>query len=48
MMWQKDLKQKDKLKFDAKQIAQLVKMIDDDIISNKIAKQVFEEMVKIG
>ena len=36
------------LKFSAKQIAQLVKMIDDTTISNKIAKQVFEEMVKSG
>jgi glutaminyl-tRNA synthetase len=44
----KELKQSDKLKFDAKQIAQLVKMIDEEIISNKIAKQVFEEMVKSG
>ena len=44
----KELKQSDKLKFDAKQIAQLVKMIDEEIISNKIAKQVFEEMVKTG
>ncbi len=44
----KELKQSDKLNFDAKQIAQLVKMIDEEIISNKIAKQVFEEMVKTG
>ncbi len=44
----KELKQSDKLKFNAKQIAQLVKMIDEEIISNKIAKQVFEEMVKTG
>ena len=36
------------LKFNAKQIAELVKMIDDTTISNKIAKQVFEEMVKSG
>ena len=36
------------LKFDAKQIAALVKMVDDTTISNKIAKQVFEEMVKSG
>ncbi|MFK5937927.1 MAG: glutamine--tRNA ligase/YqeY domain fusion protein [Sulfurimonas sp.] len=36
------------LKFDAKQIAELVKMINDKIISSKIAKQVFEEMVKSG
>lgn len=36
------------LKFSAKQIAQLVKMVDDETISNKIAKEVFEEMVKSG
>jgi glutaminyl-tRNA synthetase len=39
-------KQLDELKFSATQIAELVKMIDDETISNKIAKQVFEEMVK--
>ena len=44
----KELKQSDKLNFNAKQIVQLVKMIDEEIISNKIAKQVFEEMVKSG
>lgn len=44
----KELKQSDKLKFDAKQIAQLAKMIDEEIISSKIAKQVFEEMVNSG
>ena len=36
------------LKFTAKQIAELVKMVDDETISNKIAKQLFEEMVKTG
>ena len=41
-------KQADELKFNAKQIAELVKMVDDETISNKIAKQVFEEMVKTG
>jgi len=40
--------QASELKFDAKQIAELVKMVDDETISNKIAKQVFEEMVKSG
>ena len=35
-------------KFNPKQIAQLVEMIDDGTISSKIAKQVFEEMVKSG
>ncbi|MEA2099323.1 MAG: glutamine--tRNA ligase/YqeY domain fusion protein [Campylobacterota bacterium] len=38
----------DELKFTAKQIAQLVEMIDDKTISSKIAKQVFEEMAKSG
>ena len=36
------------LKFGAKQIAELVRMVDDGTISNKIAKSVFEEMVKSG
>ena len=36
------------LKFTTKQIAQLVKMIDDEIISSKIAKQVFETMIENG
>lgn len=36
------------LKFNASQIAQLIKMVDDATISNKIAKQVFEEMAKFG
>ena len=40
--------QVDELKFNANQIAELVKMIDDKTISNKIAKQVFEEMAKSG
>jgi glutaminyl-tRNA synthetase len=39
---------KESLKFGAKEIAQLVKMIDDATISTKIAKQVFEEMAKNG
>ena len=38
----------DELKFTTVQIAELVKMVDDATISNKIAKQVFEEMVKSG
>ncbi|HIP28379.1 MAG TPA: glutamine--tRNA ligase, partial [Sulfurovum sp.] len=41
-------KQVNELKFNAKQIAELVKMVDDGTISSKIAKQVFEEMVKSG
>ena len=46
----KELKTKDinELKFTAVQIAQLVKMIDEEIISGKIAKQVFEDMNKTG
>jgi glutaminyl-tRNA synthetase len=36
------------LKFTPEQIAKLVQMLDDETISNKIAKQVFEEMVKTG
>jgi len=36
------------LKFTAEQVAELVKMIDDGTISNKIAKQIFEEMVRSG
>ena len=36
------------LKFTAEQVAELVKMLDDTTISNKIAKLVFEEMVKSG
>ncbi|RXJ96153.1 glutamine--tRNA ligase [Malaciobacter molluscorum] len=46
----KELKEKEitELKFTPSQIAKLVKMIDEEIISSKIAKQVFEEMVKTG
>ncbi len=46
----RELKEKEmnELKFTAKQIAELIKMVDDETISNKIAKQVFEEMVKSG
>jgi len=36
------------LKFTAKQIAELVKMVDGGTISSKIAKQVFETMIKTG
>ena len=41
-------KQINDLKFNARQISELVKMIDDETISTKIAKQVFEYMVKNG
>ena len=44
----KELKMSEEVKFNAKQVAELVKMIDDETISNKIAKQVFEEMIKSG
>lgn len=39
---------KDSLKFTPNQIAELIKMVDKATISNKIAKQVFEEMVTSG
>jgi len=38
----------DTLHITPSQIAQLVKMVDDETISGKIAKEVFEEMVKRG
>jgi len=46
----RELKQAEinELKFTPVQIAELIKMVDDEIISSKIAKQVFEEMVKNG
>jgi glutaminyl-tRNA synthetase len=46
----KELKEKqaDELKFTAIQIAQLIKMVDEEIISSKLAKQVFEEMTNSG
>lgn len=46
----RELKQVDasELKFTPKEVAQLVKMVDDGTISNKIAKEVFEEMAKTG
>ncbi|SFV57719.1 Glutaminyl-tRNA synthetase [hydrothermal vent metagenome] len=46
----RELKQKEisELKFSAKDIAELIKMVDDELISTKIAKQVFEEMSKNG
>ncbi len=43
----RELKQQ-ALKFTPQDIAQLVKMIDEELISTKIAKQVFEEMNKSG
>ncbi len=44
----RELKETSKLKFNANQIAELVKMVEDETISNKIAKQVFEDMAKRG
>ncbi|MDQ7041996.1 MAG: glutamine--tRNA ligase/YqeY domain fusion protein [Sulfurimonas sp.] len=46
----RELKDKrvEELKFNALQIAELVSIVDDGTISNKIAKQVFEEMCKSG
>ena len=44
----RELKQSSDLKFGAKQIASLAKMIDDETISNKIAKDVFEMMTQSG
>ncbi|HIQ46389.1 MAG TPA: glutamine--tRNA ligase/YqeY domain fusion protein [Sulfurovum sp.] len=41
-------KQLDELSFTPTQIAALIKMVDDETISSKIAKQVFEEMLKTG
>jgi len=46
----RELKEKEvsELKFNATQIAELVKLIDTEIISSKIAKQVFEAMAQNG
>jgi len=44
----RELKESNELAFNAVQIAELVKMLDDATISTKIAKQVFEEMAKSG
>ncbi|WP_263831771.1 glutamine--tRNA ligase/YqeY domain fusion protein [Sulfurospirillum oryzae] len=44
----REFKQEMELKFSAKEIAELVAMMDEGTISNKIAKQVFEEMAKTG
>lgn len=44
----REFKQEGALKFSVRGIAQLVEMIHDETISNKIAKQVFEEMAKTG
>lgn len=46
----RELKEKEvhELQFNPSQIAELVKILDNGTISNKIAKEVFEEMVKSG
>jgi glutaminyl-tRNA synthetase len=46
----RELKEKEisEVKFTANQITELIAMVDKETISNKIAKQVFEEMVKSG
>jgi len=46
----KELKEKqiDQIKFTPSQIAQLVKMVDEEIISSKMEKQLFEQMAKTG
>jgi glutaminyl-tRNA synthetase len=46
----RELKEKEisEVKFTTNQITELIAMVDKETISNKIAKQVFEEMVKSG
>ncbi len=44
----RELKGGSKLKFTPKDLAQLAKMVDEETISTKIAKQVYEEMAKSG
>ena len=44
----RELKESGELKFTPTQVAQLVKLIDDETISTKIAKTVFEEMRQSG
>jgi len=46
----RELKNKElnELKFTPADVAELIKMVEDETISTKIAKQVFEEMVKSG
>ena len=41
-------KQVDELKFNSFEIAQLAKMIDNEVISSKIAKEVFQDMAQNG
>jgi glutaminyl-tRNA synthetase len=44
----RELKERSTLNIGATHIVELVKMIDDETISSKIAKQVFEEMARSG
>jgi glutaminyl-tRNA synthetase len=46
----RELKQKeiDELKFTPKELAQLITMVEDGVISSKIAKQLFEEISRSG
>ena len=44
----RELKQTSELRFGAPQIASLAQLVDEETISNKIAKQVFETMVTSG
>jgi len=46
----RELKEKEitEFKFSPQQVAELIKMVENETISTKIAKQVFEEMVKSG
>ncbi len=44
----RELKHEASLKFGAKEVAQLIGMMDEGVISSKIAKQVFETMAQTG
>ena len=44
----RELKREVELKFGAKEVAELVAMMDEGVISSKIAKQVFETMAQTG
>jgi len=44
----RELKREVELKFGAKEVAELVSMMDEGVISSKIAKQVFETMAQTG
>ncbi|MBN2964578.1 glutamine--tRNA ligase/YqeY domain fusion protein [Sulfurospirillum sp. T05] len=44
----RELKQAEMLTFDAKDVAELAKLVDEGVISSSISRQVFEQMVKTG